>query len=59
MSKDDAEILEDIREMIENDEIPSQEMIRNYASIRGQNYTWILEDMFGADIENLGNTVFE
>ena len=59
MSRDDYETLKHIREKIVSDEIPSREMIRNYIAIRGQNYTWVIEEMLGDSIENLGNIVFE
>lgn len=51
LCEDDITAVESIRECIERNEIPSQELQSNYVKLRGQNYLWVLETIGGEYVE--------
>lgn len=42
---DDIKALERIRNSIDNGLVPSQELVKNYVSLRGLHYSWVLEQL--------------
>ena len=42
LCEDDIIMIQKIKESLENDIVPSRELQREYASLRGENYTWVL-----------------
>lgn len=52
---DDISTLERIRNSIDSGLVPSQELIKNYMSLRGLRYSWVLEQL----IEEHVNKTFE
>lgn len=42
LCEDDIMMIQKIKESLENDIVPSRELQREYASLRGENYMWVL-----------------
>lgn len=47
LCEDDLQALQSIRKSIENDMVPSTELLKNYTSLRGENYRWVIERLAG------------
>ena len=45
LCKDDIMALQRIKKTLEDGLVPSQELQRNYVSLRGENYLWVIEDV--------------
>lgn len=45
LCEDEIKAIESIREYLENDFVPPREVERNYANLRKENYSWVLEEL--------------
>lgn len=51
---DDMRMIQKIKDSIENGLVPSEELLQNYVSLRGENYLWVLERL---GQENVGKAL--
>lgn len=51
LCEDDIKMIESIKETLDNNLVPSRELNKNYASLRGKNYAWVLEELVQKSLE--------
>lgn len=56
---EDMKILQKIKDSIDNNKVPSQELMKNYASLRGKNYLWVLEELAFGPVDIFVERAFE
>lgn len=56
---DDMRMIQKIKDSIENGLVPSEELLQNYASLRGENYLWVLEKLGQEDVEAALESAFD
>lgn len=56
---DDMRMIQKIKDSIENGLVPSQELLQNYVSLRGENYSWVLEKLGQEDVGEALESAFD
>lgn len=59
LCSDDIRVLQQIQDSINEGVVPSGELMRNYASIRGENYLWVVDELAGKFTELFTDSVFD
>lgn len=58
LCEDDIKMIESIKECLESNLVPSRELHQNYASLRGENYAWVLKELAAEELEQTVDAFF-